>query len=104
MSKLTIESDNSSMLRLVLYTTAESTSLVMRIEESQAGTGEGDGVYTETVKIAGTIVFDLDDARSLMNYVERFVYAEEDRVRNLAFAPLDPSLDPVEPPRDRTRL
>ena len=84
----------------MLYTSRDDTNLILRIEQSQSGSGEEDGMYTETVKIAGTIVFDLDDARSLMSYVERFVYAEEDRARNRAFAPSEP--DP--PERDRTRL
>jgi hypothetical protein len=80
MSKITIESEDSSMDRIVIHTSPQG-NLVIKIEQIVAGEGVGDAIYKETIKTCGVITLNVDDVHILEDYVEQYVYRQQETKR-----------------------
>ena len=80
MSKITIESEDSSMDRIVIHTSPQG-NLVIKIEQIIAGEGMGDAVYKETIKTCGTITLNMDDVHIIEDYIEQYMYKQAEANR-----------------------
>ena len=86
MSKVMIESGSTSMKRLVVYVD-EDDLLQLAIQEVSAGSGTGDGGYTETVNVLGYIDLDVENIKVLNDIIERWMYQQIDKKHDCCDGP-----------------